>query len=135
MNGWPGTFWLTLQDRKDKDYALFGEAEYDVTPQITLIAGGRYYKFDNTLIGFAGFGRNPAFSGQRRLRAAAERRWRQLRACAAASPSMALQSIDDDGLALAPAAFRERPCTNVGEVVNGKARAQARARAPASSIA
>ena len=61
VNGRPGTLWLTKQERVDKDYALFGEASYDLTPQITLTAGGRLYKFDNTLFGFAGFGRNPAF--------------------------------------------------------------------------
>ena len=37
----PGTLWLTKQERIDKDYALFGEASFDVTPQITLTGGGR----------------------------------------------------------------------------------------------
>ena len=59
VNGFPGTLWLTQQKRKDKDYALFGEASFDVTPQVTLTAGGRLFKYDNTLIGFFGFGRNP----------------------------------------------------------------------------
>ncbi len=59
VNGFPGTLWLTQQERHDKDYALFGEASFDVTPQITLTAGGRLFKYDNTLIGFFGFGRNP----------------------------------------------------------------------------
>ncbi len=45
VNGFPGTLWLTQQKRKDKDYALFGEASFDVTPQITLTAGGRCYKY------------------------------------------------------------------------------------------
>jgi len=61
VNGIPGTLWLTKQERIDRDYALFGEVSYDVTPQITLTGGGRYYKFNNTVFGFAGFGRNPAF--------------------------------------------------------------------------
>jgi len=60
VNGFPETLWLTQQKRKDKDYALFGEASFDVTPQITLTAGGRLFKYDNTLIGFFGFGRDPA---------------------------------------------------------------------------
>ena len=60
VNGFPETLWLTQQKRKDKDYALFGEASFDVTPKITLTAGGRFYKYDNTLIGFFGFGRDPA---------------------------------------------------------------------------
>ncbi len=64
VNGLPGTLWLTQQHRVDKDYAAFGEASFDVTPQITLTAGGRWYKFDNSLIGFFGFGRNPGDGGQ-----------------------------------------------------------------------
>jgi outer membrane receptor protein involved in Fe transport len=60
VNGHPGTLWLTQQKREDKDYALFGEASFDVTPQVTFTAGGRLFKYDNTLIGFFGFGRNPA---------------------------------------------------------------------------
>jgi len=59
VNGFPETLWLTQQKRKDKDYALFGEASLDVTPQVTLTAGGRLFKYDNSLIGFFGFGRNP----------------------------------------------------------------------------
>ena len=59
VNGFPGTLWLTQQKRVDKDYALFGEGSYDLTPQITLTAGGRLFKYDNTLIGFFGFGRDP----------------------------------------------------------------------------
>src|SRR6478672_8145226 len=59
VNGHPGTLWLTQQKREDKDYALFGEASYDIIPHVTLTAGGRWYKYDNTLIGFFGFGRNP----------------------------------------------------------------------------
>lgn len=61
VNGIPGTVWLTKQKRIDRDYALFGEVSFDVTPQFTLTGGGRYYKFDNTVFGFAGFGRNPAY--------------------------------------------------------------------------
>ncbi len=64
VTGYPGTLWLTNQDRTDKDWALFGEANLDITPQITLTAGGRLYKFDNTLFGFAGFGfPNPLVGG------------------------------------------------------------------------
>ena len=64
VTGYPGTLWLTNQRREDKDWALFGEANWDVTHTITLTGGLRFYKFDNTLYGFAGFGPflNPAFS-------------------------------------------------------------------------
>ncbi|MEO8547527.1 MAG: TonB-dependent receptor [Sphingomicrobium sp.] len=56
VTGWAGTLWLTNQRRVDRDWAVFGEASFDITPQITLTAGGRLYRFDNTLYGFAGFG-------------------------------------------------------------------------------
>jgi len=63
--GVPGTednIWLTKQERVDRDYAVFGELSYDVIPdKFTLTAGGRIYRYDNTLIGFFGFG--PNFSG------------------------------------------------------------------------
>ena len=59
VNEHPGTLWLTQQKRVDRDYALFGEASYDVVPKVTLTAGGRLFKYDNSLIGFFGFGRNP----------------------------------------------------------------------------
>jgi iron complex outermembrane recepter protein len=61
VNGRPGTLWLTNQKRSDKDYAAFGEISLDITPKLTLNGGGRYYKYDNSLIGFFGFGRDPAF--------------------------------------------------------------------------
>jgi len=53
--GWPDTLWLTLQDRVDVDYAVFGEANYDITPDITITAGGRFFWTDNSLKGFFGF--------------------------------------------------------------------------------
>jgi outer membrane receptor protein involved in Fe transport len=63
--GYPGTLWLTNQKREDKDWALFGEANWDITPQFTLTGGLRFYRFDNTLFGFAGFGfPNPLVGGQ-----------------------------------------------------------------------
>ena len=63
VTGYPGTLWLTNQRRQDKDWALFGEANWDITHTITLTGGLRFYRFDNTLYGFAGFGfPNPDFS-------------------------------------------------------------------------
>lgn len=61
VNGQPGTLWLTQQKRVDQDYAAFGEFSLDVSPTVTLTAGGRVFIYDNTLVGFFGFGRNPAF--------------------------------------------------------------------------
>ena len=54
----PGTdsnIWLTKQLRTDRDYAAFGEVSFDITPQLTATAGGRFYKYDNTLVGFFGY--------------------------------------------------------------------------------
>jgi iron complex outermembrane receptor protein len=61
VNGLPGTLWLTQQYRVDKDYAMFGEASWDIVPTVTLTAGVRGYMYDNSLVGFFGFGRDPAF--------------------------------------------------------------------------
>ena len=59
----PGTdnIWLTKQIRVDRDYAAFGELSFDITPQLTATAGGRWYKFNNSLVGFFGF--NDTYSG------------------------------------------------------------------------
>ncbi len=106
VGGWPGTIWLTLQERVDKDYAVFGEASFDVTPQITLIGGGRLFKYDNTLFGFAGFGTpNPGgfSSGERR--------------CLTVN---GLEVRNDPGAPLAPGSLNGTPCTNVGNVEDGE---------------
>ncbi len=56
--GWPGTIWLTDQERVDRDKAVFGELSYDILSNLTLNTGIRYYTFDNTLEGFYGFNAN-----------------------------------------------------------------------------
>jgi len=61
VNGFPGTIWLTQQRRVDRDYAAFGEASWDVVPKVTITAGGRLFRYDNSLVGFFGFGRDPAY--------------------------------------------------------------------------
>lgn len=50
------TLWLTSQQRIDRDYAAFGEASFDITPQMTLTGGIRFFKAKNSLEGFFGFG-------------------------------------------------------------------------------
>ncbi|HUE78854.1 MAG TPA: TonB-dependent receptor [Sphingomicrobium sp.] len=55
VTGTESNIWLTKQFRVDRDYAVFGELTYDISPQFTVTAGGRYYKFDNSLVGFFGF--------------------------------------------------------------------------------
>lgn len=54
----PGTesnIWLTKQLRVDRDYAAFGEVAFDILPALTLTAGGRLYRYDNSLVGFFGY--------------------------------------------------------------------------------
>ncbi len=54
--GWPGSIWLTDQERVDRDAAVFGEFAYDITKALTANIGIRHYTYDNTLQGFYGFG-------------------------------------------------------------------------------
>ena len=58
VTDWPGTLWLTQQERVDRDYAAFGQASYDITDQWTATAGVRVFESRNTLYGFYGFGPN-----------------------------------------------------------------------------
>lgn len=58
VSGWPGTLWLTQQNRVDEDYALFGELSFDVTEQLTLTGGLRTFKTESSLNGFYGFSEN-----------------------------------------------------------------------------
>lgn len=105
--GRPGTVWLTKQRREDKDYALFGEVNYDITPQFTLTAGGRLYKFDNTLFGFAGFGPSGGPGGFTT----------GVKTCLTADGS---QVRDNTGAPILTGGVSGTPCTNVGDVVNGE---------------
>ena len=59
--GRPGTVWLTLENRRDRDYAAFAQADLDVTDKLTFTGGIRGYKFDNDLVGF--FGVNTTYFG------------------------------------------------------------------------
>ncbi|MBK8286914.1 MAG: TonB-dependent receptor [Ahniella sp.] len=54
--GWEDTIWLTKQVRQDHDEALFGEMSYDLTETLTATVGARFFKAENTLKGFFGFG-------------------------------------------------------------------------------
>ena len=127
VNGFPGTLWLTQQKRVDRDYALFGEASYDFTPQLTLTAGGRWYKFDNTLIGFFGFGRNPGDEGDgpysAHPRNAAGSNRTGVAACWTASGER-LFDRDTNTYAsdrtLLPPVVAGSPCTNLADYINGK---------------
>lgn len=54
--GWPDTIWLTAQQREDKDKAVFGELSFDIVPGLTATAGGRWFRTENSLFGFYGYG-------------------------------------------------------------------------------
>ncbi len=121
VNGSPGTLWLTQQHRVDKDYAMFGEASYDITPTLTFTAGGRAFIYDNSLIGFFGFGRNPgngftdsppnaAFSSRTGVIQCFTQDGERLRDALASGGS----------INLLPPAVAGSPCTNLGVYATGQ---------------
>lgn len=129
VNGQPGTLWLTQQRRVDKDYAMFGEASWDVLPRLTLTAGLRGYIYDNSLIGFFGFGRNPnadpadgrpftarPFNG-------AGSSGTGVAGCFLATGQTLGQVVNDENGGpvppLLPAAVSGSPCTNLGNYASG----------------
>ncbi len=50
----PGTYYLDLGDRIDRDYAAFTQFDFDVSKKLTLTGGVRYYQYNNTLEDFNG---------------------------------------------------------------------------------
>ncbi len=123
VNGFPGTLWLTQQKRVDKDYALFGEASFDVTPKITLTAGGRVFKYDNSLIGFFGFGRNPTNGFSDFPPNAAVSNRTGVAQCFTTSGERLYDrdtNTYSSSLVLLPPVVDGSPCTNLGEFRNGK---------------
>ncbi|MBO9559339.1 MAG: TonB-dependent receptor [Caulobacter sp.] len=63
--GYPHTIWLTQQKRIDRDSAVFGEASFDITDKLTLTAGIRFFKSDNSLKGFYGYGAGYGSTGEK----------------------------------------------------------------------
>ena len=130
VNGLPGTIWLTKQERIDRDYALFGEVSFDVTPQITLTGGGRYYKFNNTVFGFAGFGRNPAFIQDENgdaigddpppPNAAGSTRTGVAQCFTASGDTLRESQINGTDTTLVGNAISGTPCVNVGRFEDGE---------------
>lgn len=120
VNGHPGTLWLTQQHRVDRDYAAFGEVSYDLTDKLTATVGGRAFIYDNTLIGFFGFGRNPAngFNTQPYNGAGSSRT-----GVAQCFTSDGLRLRDavaaGAGTTLLPAAVAGGPCTNLAVYARG----------------
>ena len=52
---WPNTLWLTDQMRIDRDKAIYGQFDYDVTDHFTITGGLRFYDYKNSLEGFYGY--------------------------------------------------------------------------------
>jgi outer membrane receptor protein involved in Fe transport len=112
VNGFPGTLWLTQQERVDRDYAAFGELSFDIVPTVTLTGGLRVYRYDNSLIGFFGFGRNPAgppFNGAGSSRTG-------VAGCYTTTGAILR---DNPGGTLLPPAVAGSPCTDLGDFVGG----------------
>lgn len=63
VTGWSDTIWLTEQERVDRDYAVFGELSFDITDRLTVTGGARWFKAENSLEGFFGYGDGFSTSG------------------------------------------------------------------------
>lgn len=112
VNGAPETLWLTKQQRVDEDKAIFGEATFDLTDTISLTAGLRAFEYDNSLIGFFGFGRDaagPPFNAAGSSRTGV----------AGCYTTTGQVLRDNPGGTLLPAAIAGSPCTNLATFVNG----------------
>ena len=122
VNTLPGTLWLTQQHRIDRDYAMFGEASFDVTSKFTVTAGVRGFIYDNSLIGFFGFGRNPG-DGYSAYPPNAVGSNRTGVAQCFTTTGERLYDRDTDtyssSLDLLPPAVPGSPCTNLGRYVVG----------------
>lgn len=56
IHGWPDTLWLTKQERRDHDEAIYGELSFDILPdELTATLGARHFRAKNSLQGFFGF--------------------------------------------------------------------------------
>ncbi len=64
VTGWPDTLWLTEQERIDRDNAIFGELSYDITDQLTVTGGVRWFEAENSLEGYFGFSDDFSSSGR-----------------------------------------------------------------------
>lgn len=64
VTGWADTIWLTEQERVDRDYAVFGEVSFDITEKLTATGGLRWFKAENSLAGFFGYGDGYSTNGR-----------------------------------------------------------------------
>ena len=94
VTGWPDTFWLTEQVRVDRDYAIFGEVTFDITPKLTGLVGARFFWAKNSLAGFYGFGLTNPYDSS--------------------TGEQSCGVLPGTG----PAPFHGAPCTNLDKTVN-----------------
>jgi iron complex outermembrane recepter protein len=85
---------------------------------LTLTGGARYYKFDNTLVGFFGFGRNPNGNFNASPRNAAGSSRTGVAQCFTTTGSRLRPVAGTPGVQLLPGVVDGTPCTNLG-VWNG----------------
>ena len=64
VTGWKNSWWLTREQRIDRDYAAFANGSYDIFDTLALDGGVRVYRYDNTLAGFFGAGPNNPWLGE-----------------------------------------------------------------------
>ena len=119
VNGLPGTLWLTQQHRIDRDYAMFGELSYDVSDKLTFTAGARAFFYDNSLIGFFGFGRNPGGNYTDYPRNGVGSSRTGVAGCFTSTGDRLRSVAGTPGIALLPPAVPGGPCTNLGIYVPG----------------
>ena len=119
VNGNPGTLWLTQQHRIDRDYAAFGEVSWDIAPTLTVTAGGRLFRYDNTLIGFFGFGRNPGGNFSASPPNAAYSSKTGVIQCFTTAGVRLATVAGSPGVTLAPGSVPGSPCTNLGVYSGG----------------
>ena len=124
VNGLPGTLWLTQQYRVDRDVAAFGELSYDLTPTITLTAGARAFMYDNSLIGFFGFGRNPGNGYTDSPPNGVYSSRTGVVQCFTSDGNRLYDNLQNGSgsTTLLPGAVAGSPCTNLGQYVGGTVR-------------
>ncbi|MBS0481595.1 MAG: TonB-dependent receptor [Proteobacteria bacterium] len=118
VNGMPGTLWLTQQHRIDKDYAMFGEMAFDVSDKLTLTGGARAFFYDNSLIGFFGFGRDPANNYASTPHNAAGSSRTGVAGCFTTTGDR-VRTLSGTPMTLIAPIIPGSPCTNLGVYVSG----------------
>ena len=114
VNGFPGTLWLTEQHRIDRDYAMFGEVSFDLAPTVTATVGGRAFYYNNDLIGFFGFGRNPGGNYTASPPNAAYSSRTGVIQCFTSTGARLTDVVGTPGITFASGGVAGTPCTNLG---------------------